>query len=79
MMVEAMKTMTETVYALIDVIKTLHNILFDLFGKPSKIWMRKDKKIVKTRRHSRCRFAKKSCHKMRHREPRAEIGGTGCI
>jgi hypothetical protein len=41
--------------------------------------MRKNKKIVMMRRHSRCRFVKKTCHKMRHREPRAEIGGTGCI
>ena len=78
-MTKAMEKFTEDVYCVIDVMDTLRNILSDFFRTPSKYRMRKNKKIVKTRRHSRCRFAKKTCHKMRHREPRAEIGGTGCI
>lgn len=78
-MTKAMEKFVEAVYCVIDVMDTLRNILSDFFRTPSKYWMRKNKKIVKTRRHSRCRFAKKVCHKMRHREPRAEIGGTGCI
>lgn len=74
-----MENLIETIYKTIDVIKTLGGILSNLFRTKSRYWMRKNKKIVKTRRHSSCRFAKKVCHKMRHREPRAEIGGTGCI
>lgn len=74
-----MENLIETIYKTIDVIKTLCGILFDLFRTKSMFWMRKNKKIVMMRRHSRCRLVKKTCHKMRHREPRAEIGGTGCI
>ena len=74
-----MENLTETIYKTIDVMKTLGCILSDLFRTKSMFWMRKNKKIVMMRRHSRCRFVKKTCHKMRHREPRAEIGGTGCI
>lgn len=75
---KVMENLIETIYAAIDVIKTLGGILSNLFRTKSTFWMRK-KKIVMMRRHSRCRFVKKICHKMRHREPRAEIGGTGCI
>lgn len=74
-----MDNLIETIYKAIDVIKTLGGILSDLFRTKSRCWMRKSKKIVMMRRHSRCRFVKKTCHKMRHREPRAEIGGIGCI
>ena len=74
-----MEKLIETIYKAIDVIKTLGGILSDLFRTKSMFWMRKNKKIVMMRRNSRCRFVKKTCHKMRHREPRAEIGGTGCI
>lgn len=58
-----MENLTETIYKAIDVIKTLGGILSDLFRTKSTCWMRKNKKIVM----------------MRHREPRAEIGGIGCI
>ena len=74
-----MENLTETIYKAIDVIKTWVGILSNLFRTKSRCWMRKNKKIVMMRRHSRCRFAKKTCQKMRHREPRAEIGGIGCI
>ena len=74
-----MENLTETIYKAIDVIKTLGGILSKLFRTKSTCWMRKSKKIVMMRRHSRCRFVKKTCHKMRHREPRAKIGGIGCI
>ena len=78
-MENVMENLIETIYKTIDVIKTLGRILSNLFRTKSRCWMRKNKKIVMMRRHSRCRFVKKTCHKMRHREPRAEIGGTGCI
>lgn len=74
-----MENLIETIYAAIDVIKTLGGILSNLFRTRYTCWMRKNKKIVMMRRYSRCRFVKKTCHKIRHREPRAEIGGTGCI
>lgn len=75
----AIENLIETIYKTIGVIKTLGDILSKLFRTKSTCWMRKNKKIVMMRRHSRCRFVKKICHKIRHREPRAEIGGTGCI
>ena len=74
-----MENLIETIYKTIDVIKTLGGILSTLFRTKSTCWMRKNKKIVMMRWHSRCSFVKKTCHKIRHREPRAEIGGTGCI
>lgn len=69
----------ETIYKTIDVIKTLGGILSNLFRTKSRCRMRKNKKIVMMRRHSCCRFAKKTWHKIRHREPMEEIGGIGCI
>lgn len=74
-----MKNLIETIYKTIDVIKTFGGIFSKLFRTKFRFWMRKNKKIVMMRRYSRCRFAKKTCHKMWHREPRAEIGGIGCI
>ena len=74
-----MENLIETIYKAIDVIKTLGGILSNFFRTKSTCWMRKNKKIVMMRRYSRCRFVKKTCYKMRHRESRAEIGGTGCI
>lgn len=79
MMAESMEKLTKTIYCVIDAIETLRSILFKFFKKPSKFWMKKNKKIVKMRRCSNRRFVKKSCHKRRHREPQAELGGTGCI
>lgn len=76
---KVMENLIETIYAAVNVIKTLGGILSNLFRTKSTCWMRKNKKIVMMRRYSRCRFVKKTCQKMRHREPRAEIGGTGCI
>ena len=78
-MEKVMENLIETIYKAIDVIKTLGGILSNLFRTKSMFWMRKNKKIVMMRRHSRCRFVKKTCHKMRHCEPQAEIGGIGCI
>lgn len=79
MMVESMEKLTKTIYCVIDAIETLRSILFKFFKKPSKFWMKKNKKIVKMRRCPNRRFVKKNCHKRRYREPQTELGGTGCI
>lgn len=51
-MTKTMEKFVEAVYCVIDVMDTLRNILSDFFRTPSKYWMRKNKKIVKTRRRS---------------------------